>query len=296
MGVPRAVLRLAVIILSIAGALAPGAQAAQPDAPQVIYYNQGGKANAEKRFNYKVLQLIVSKCGKPYQLRPTPMGRMTDSRAAEALAAGEPVDVAWLAVSAKLDQTLTPVSVPIDRGLLGYRLFLIDQARQDEFSHVRNLADLRRLKALQGAGWQDTTILRQAGLPVRTGDYDHLFRMTLARRGDYFPRSAFEAYSEQADHVGQAPGITVERSLVLHYPLTSMFYVRRANHTLHDDLYRGFMRAYADGSYMRLFHSDPGIRAAIYKAKLSSRRVIEIDNPFLSPQTRGLDARFWYHP
>ena len=272
----------------------PAASPAAP--PRVVYYNQGRRANAEKRFYFQVLKLVLRESGKPYVLKPSPLGTMTDTRATEALTDGEPIDVAWLGVNATLDQQLSPVRIPIDRGLLGYRIFLIDGARQGEFDKVRDLADLRRLIALQGAGWADVAVLHQAGLQVRTGDYSHLYRMTLARRGDFFPRSAFEAFSEQTQHVAEAPGLAVEKTLVLHYPLTSMFYVRKTDRTLHDDLYRGFLNAYADGSYMRLFNSNPDIRSALHQARLKSRRVIEIDNPFLSPETRAIDARFWYRP
>jgi hypothetical protein len=265
-------------------------------AARYIYYNQGSKFDAERSFPFQVLKLILAKSGKPYQLRPSPIGRATETRAIDALVAGEKIDVAWLGVSQTVDNKLLPVRIPIERGLLGYRVFLIDQRRQDDFRKVASLQDLRRYRALQAAGWPDIEVLRNAGLEVRTGDYTHLFQMTLARRGDFFPRSAFEAFVERDKHADDAPGLAVEETLALHYPYASMFYVRRSETTLHDDLYRGFQRAYADGSYMRLFLSNPDIRTALRQAKLTSRHIIEIDNPFFPAEDRAIDARYWYRP
>jgi hypothetical protein len=292
MASPRACLALLIGATLICLGVCGGASAQV----RYLYFAQGNKAEAEKTFPYQVLKLILVKSGKPYQLKASPIGRSNESRTIDALIANEKIDVAWLGVSKALDSELLPVRIPIDRGLLGYRIFLIDARRQDEFRRIRSLQDLRRYRMLQGPGWADIDAMRNAGLDVRTGDYLHLFQMTMAGRGDLFPRSAFEAFYEKDKHAADAPGLAVEQTLALHYPHTSMFYVRKSDKTLHDDLYRGFQRAYADGSYMRLFLSHPDIRSALGKAKLTSRRVIEIDNPVFPPEDRAIDAKYWFQP
>lgn len=268
---------------------------AGPAAPRaVIYYNQGNGLAAEDTFGFKVLKLALVKSGRRDVLKASPLGRVTEPRAIEAIAAGNLMDVAMLGTSAAADAKLSAVPLPIDRGLLGYRLLLIDGARQTEFSQVRDLSQLRRLTALQGKGWPDVDILRHAGVTVWTGTYEKLFAMTMAGRGDFFPRGILEAYREQAMHSSANPGLEVESSLLLHYRFTSMFYVAKSNSVLHDDLYRGFVKAFDDGSYDRLFRKDPNIQSALDKAKLGRRRIIELDNPYLSPTTRAIPDRFWY--
>jgi hypothetical protein len=264
--------------------------------PQVIYYNQGNGLAAETTFGFKILELALSKSGRRFVLKPSPLGRVTEPRAIEAIAARNLMDVAMLGTSSAADAKLAAVPLPIDRGLLGYRLLLIDGARQAEFSRVRDLRHLRGLTALQGKGWPDVDILRHAGVTVWTGTYEKLFAMTLARRGDFFPRGILEAYQEQARMASANPGLEVETSLALHYRFTSMFYVAKSNQALHDDLYRGFVRAFDDGSYDRLFRRDAGIQEALERADLGRRRIIEIDNPYLSPATRAIPDRFWYRP
>ena len=276
--------------------LAAPAIAAAKTPPEIIYYNQGNGLAAETTFGFKVLELALAKSGRRSVLRPSPLGRVTEPRAIAAIAAGNLMDVAMLGTSIAADAKLAAVPLPIDRGLLGYRLLLIDGARQSEFSRVHDLRQLRGLTALQGKGWPDVAILRHAGVTVWTGTYEKLFAMTLARRGDCFPRGILEAYGEQARQSPANPGLEVETSLLLHYRFTSMFYVAKSNRALHDDLYRGFIRAFDDGSYERLFHQDPAIQNALDKANLGHRRIIEIDNPYLSPTTRAIPDRFWYRP
>jgi hypothetical protein len=65
--------------------------------------------------------------------------------------------------------TAIPASAPaIDKGLLGYRMFLVRDADLPRFA-VRTLDDLRKLRVGQGKDWIDVPILRKAGFPVVEG-------------------------------------------------------------------------------------------------------------------------------
>lgn len=269
---------------------------AQASDPLTVYYNTNNGIDAEKTFTYQVLKLALSKSGKPYVLRPSTLPKATEQRAIEAIANGERVDVAWLGATQTADNKLWPVRIPIERGLLGYRLMLIDRSRQAQFDQVRSLSDLRKFYALQGGGWPDVDILRNAGIKVLTGDYRNLFKMLSRGRGDFLPVAVYEAFDAQADHTADAPNLEVEETLVLHYRFTSMYYVRKSNKTLHDDIYNGLLAAYRDGSYQALFNSNAAIQSGLKLGDLKHRRVIEIDNPFLSPESQAIDAKFWFKP
>ncbi len=265
-------------------------------APATIYYNQGNGLKAETLFSFKLLQLVIAKSRAPYVLKPSPLGTVTEIRAKEAMVAGETMDVAMLGAMATNDAMLLPVPIPLDRGLLGYRVFLIDGARQAEFERIRGLKDLRRLAALQGQGWADTDILRHAGVTVWTGRYERLFEMMNAGRADFFPRGAAEAHSEVKAYAPVAPRLAVERTLMLRYRFTSLFYVSPRRPRLRDDLHRGFLTAWADGSYQRLFDTDPDISAAVSILRQGQRRIIDLANPTLSPAVRRAPEHFWFKP
>jgi len=282
------------MMLTLAASLTPRASAQDGN---IVYYPQGDGVAAETSFPYQVLKLGLSKTGRPYDLRPSPIGRANSLRAADAMAADGPIDVQWIAASLEDDRKMSPVLFPIDMGLLGYRVFLIDGARQNEFSQIKTIDDLRKMVALQGTGWADVNVLRSAGLRVRTAPiYSDLFHMTVNGRADYFPRGAFEAYNEKLRFAGSAPGLEVENTLALHYPFSFIFYLKKTDIQLRADLYRGLIAAFDDGSYKALFLSNPDIQTVLASAHLKARRIFEIDNPFLSAEMRAIDKRFWYQP
>jgi hypothetical protein len=260
---------------------------------KVIYYDQGSGLAEGDSFSLRVLQLALAKSGAAYTLKPSPLGDVTEVRAKAAMIAGDSMDVALLGASAEVDAELQPVRIPVERGLLGYRVFVVDARRQADFARVRTLSDLRRLTALQVSGWPDTKILRHAGLPVWTGGYAALYPMMAAGRADYFPRSVTEAEQELASQA-QVPSLVLERTLMLRYRFASLFYVAKGAARLHDAIRRGFLAAYDDGSYLRLFETDPGMRAALRIVRRGDRRIIDIDNPLLSPALRAIPERFWF--
>ena len=61
-----------------------------------------------------------------------------------------------------LEEALLSVRVPVDKGLLGYRVFLIQAADQPRFTGVQSLEQLRQLRFGQQREWSDVAVY-QAG-------------------------------------------------------------------------------------------------------------------------------------
>lgn len=280
-------------LLGAAMALAtPYVSRASAAEPNTIFYNAVETVD-DTSLAAKALKLALSKCATKYSLQPSPTGYPTQSGAMNALGNGGQLDILWVGTEKSLAKQALPVLFPIDGGLLGYRLFLINAARQDEFSQVKSLDDLRRFIAIQGPGWGDIAILRNSGLTVRTGLYKNLFRMTVGGRADYFPRAGFEALNEQAQHVGEAPGLAVESSLILKYPFCLMFYVSKSRPELQRDILAGLIAAHEDGSYQAMFKADANIGKALTAGHLDQRRLIEIPNPNMPDDVAAIDRRYW---
>lgn len=267
------------------------AQAAGGD---TIYYNSAG--GKEKTLGFEVLKLAIEKSGKNYSLKPSPTGYSSNAGMVDAIANGAQIDIAWVNASKAVSTKLLSVPFPVDMGLGGYRLFLIDGSRQSEFSQVKNLADLKNFIALQGTGWADVDVLRKSDLTVRTGPQKNLYRMTIGKRGDYFARGVNEALNEQAKQVAELPSLAVEKNLVLQYPSASIFYVSRNRPDLRDDLMRGLEAAWQDGSFEKVFLSYPDIMLALEKGDLKNRTIIKIPNPNLPDDILAMDTRYWFNP
>ncbi|MDZ5650556.1 transporter substrate-binding domain-containing protein [Nitrospirillum sp. BR 11828] len=264
------------------------------DTPLVIVYPRYSDDGEDTRSLYPLglLRLALDKMGVRYELRPSERV-MGHSRAIAALRAGAEVNIVWTGTTAEMERELNPIRMPLTRGLLGHRLFIIRKADQDRFSAVRTLEDLRRLTAVQGMGWPDVDIMRAAGLPVEALRYDLLYSVLQHGRVDYLPRSAFEIYGELASRQAAFPDLTVEKSLVLVYPFDMYFFTRKEDSALARIVERGLLQAYQDGSFLKYFNNAPFIRQLMANADLEGRRRIVIPNPLQSPETAALPSNYW---
>lgn len=87
--------------------------------------------------------------------------------------------------------------------------------------------------------------------------------------------------------------ITVEKKLVLVYPLPTYFFVHTGNPELAADIEAGLEAAITDGSFDRYFYSSKEVRDVIQIADLPNRRAIHITNPFLPEATPLHRKELW---
>lgn len=263
---------------------------AQASEKIIIHYPRA-ESDSDERSNYplQILQLALQKSGVEFSLQATPK-RMPQSRAILQLAAQSDIDVLWSMTSKQREQDLLPIRIPLDKGLLGWRLFLITPKRQSKLSLVKTLPDLKKFTATQGHDWPDTDILRANGLRVEgSPHYEFLFTMLEKGAVDYFPRSVLEIWDEEKKHRHQ--GLIIEQSLVLQYPTAMYFFVNKHNTKLAMLLERGLRAALQDGSFDKIFtqfHGD-----ILRLANLPNRTRIALHNPLLPVETPLQDKRLW---
>ena len=187
---------------------------------------------------------------------------------------------------AEYERRLLPIRFPLDKGLLGYRVFLIRSEEQSALDAVNSLEDLRQYRIGQGQGWGDVAILRNAGLTVVEGaSYDGLFSMLSAGRFELFSRGVVEVGEELAREHQAHPDLEIERHLMLNYPLTRYFYVNRSveGEALAKRLSTGLERMLKDGVFDRMFEE---FKAPFDKLiNFRNRLIIQIDNPLQTPET-----------
>jgi ABC-type amino acid transport substrate-binding protein len=233
----------------------------------------------------------------PFKLRESTQP-MTERRALEELKAGsDNITVLVHGNVADYEQLLLPIRFPLDKGLLGYRVFLIRGDMQSKLDLVGGLDDLRRYSIGQGRGWGDVTILRQAGLNVVDGtSYEGLFDMLAAGRFELFSRSVVEVGEELAREKPAHPALALEQHLLLFYPLTRYFYVARsvAGEALARRISEGLERMRRDGSFERTFQ--------VFKSRFEqqigfrNRLLIRLANPLQTAETPLNRSELWYDP
>jgi hypothetical protein len=233
----------------------------------------------------------------PFALRQATVP-MTESRAMEEIETAKgTLSVLVHGNVADYEQRLLPIRFPLDKGLLGYRVFLIRGEMQSKLELVGGLEDLRRYSIGQGREWGDVTILRQAGLTVVEGtSYKGLFSMLAAGRFQLFSRSVVEVGEELARERPDHPELVVERNLMLFYPLTRYFYVARsaAGGALAGRISEGLERMLKNGQFDRMFEDfkSPFERQIGFRNRL----LIRVDNPLQTPETPLNRPELWYDP
>ncbi|CAN7545119.1 hypothetical protein LJR289_003771 [Pseudoduganella sp. LjRoot289] len=195
-----------------------------------------------------------------------------------------------------LEQRFLPIRIPIDKGLLGFRVFLVRATDLPRFEAVRSVQDLRGMRAGQGKGWVDIPILRAAGMPVVEGSSDSMYSMLMAGRFDYYSRGVDEAPRELAENRQRYPQMALEPSLLLHYPLPRYIFVRRdaEGEQLARRIKAGLETMVQDGTLNALFRQHKG--PIIERCGLDKRRLLTVPNPFMSPDTPLQRPELWYRP
>ncbi|WP_245792178.1 diguanylate cyclase [Teredinibacter waterburyi] len=246
--------------------------------------------NDNSRYAEGLVKLALSKLDKSYSFS-NPIDQTTTNRVIEMMD-NDQLDVFWVATSRELEQRMRPVRIPLYRGLLGYRVFMIKQGTQNKFNGISSLADLSRVSLGQGRYWSDTEIMEANGLNVvKVTQYHGLFFMLDGDRFDAFPRGVQEPWAE----IQQRPdlALSVEQNILLSYTSPFYLFVQKDNAKLARDLEEGLRIAIADGSFDEYFRNDAMVKSVTEKANLAQRRVIKLKNPKLPENTPVDQPELW---
>lgn len=218
--------------------------------------------------------------------------QVTQTRVMEEVKLGR-LDIMWLASNEKAESEMLPIRFPLLKGLLGYRICIINPERQSKFASVRDFEDVKRLSMGQGYGWPDVDILRSNNLNVvTTSKYENLFYMVEGGRFDGFPRGVLEPWVEIANH--RDLGLKVDDRLLLIYTLPFYLFVDPSNQALAKKIHRGLDLALASGEFDRYLMNHPLVNGALAKANLKERLAFKLKNPTLPSATPLQREEYWF--
>ncbi|NLX18578.1 MAG: amino acid ABC transporter substrate-binding protein [Desulfobulbus sp.] len=180
---------------------------------------------------------------------------------------------------------LLMVPVPLDRGLLGFRINLLLEKHRNMLAHVKGAEDLKRFSMGQNVGWMDVAIYRAAGIPtkeVKAWANGEFARQMEAGLLDLFPLGLEETLTYFLPHFrNQYPQLTVDPHLIIRYPWYRFVWVAATpeGKELQTALEQGFDRIVANGDFLKLWNRYKEVPS---REVLQGRRFIDIDNPFYS--------------
>lgn len=245
------------------------------------------KSNVQTDYMNGLLKLALSYSDKNY-IFSTTSEVYSRPRVVESVKSGV-ISVMWGGTSEEMERDFIPIRIDAYRGLMNHRLFFIRQGDQARFDNIKTLEDLKQIRLGQGRSWQDASILESAGLNVvKTTKKPSLYHMLDGGRFDAFPRGANEVWTELSAFPDLK--LTVEKNLVLIYPLPTYFFVSHKDPVLAEDIEFGLESAIKDDAFNKYFYGSPEVREALEKADLGNRRAIRINNPYL-PKATPLDRK-----
>ncbi|MES2822410.1 MAG: hypothetical protein V4732_02325 [Pseudomonadota bacterium] len=270
------------------------AAAIQIDSPEIKirYLGPGSLVGEDKRNDYyiELLQKALARTGKQYVFERATRG-LSGSRQLYTVADGS-VDVGWSVSTDEKEKTLRPIRIPIDKGLIGWRLLLINKDDARLFADIKSINDLRSIRLGQGQDWADTFILRANQFNVEgVSTYDGMFKMLKQKRFRYFPRSIMEIWSEVDEH--KDLNLAIENTILIHYPAAFYYFVSTENLSLAQDIEAGLEAMIKDGEFDKVFNKYHAQR--IINANLDRRRIYKLNNPYLPKATPLNRSELWFN-
>ncbi|NRD75456.1 transporter substrate-binding domain-containing protein [Shewanella sp. VB17] len=260
----------------------------------VVYPNVNG--DGINLFGYAALKLALEKSGVDFELVVSDYA--VNTLRIRKLIKDSKISISDFGTSQDFEDEFLPIYIPIDLGLNGWRIFVINRESQLVFDQIKTIESLADKVAGQGIGWPDADILRSADLPVvEAPDLINLFKMVNNHRFDYFPLGANEAHYllETYKNKEKLDNLIVEKNIVLIYPFGRLFFVKKNNIELYDAVRKGLVKSFSDGSFFKLFRHHKSNKSLFEKANLSDRIQINIGNSNMSEEFKRIPEKYFFN-
>ncbi len=256
----------------------------------IIYPGPIEPDDTRLKYPVELLKLALSYSDIEYRVKFSE-SEMLQRRALTQLARGEGINVAGSMTSKDRERALLPIRIPIYKGLIGWRIPLINRNTPAIFEPIYNLRQLQGLVAGQVHDWPDTRILKENGLQVHGGsNYSGMFKMLSQNRMDYFPRSVVEIWGELES--GKYEKLMVDPYVLIYYPTAYYFFVNKQDAILAKNIKDGLEAALKDGRFDQIFYEYH--QEVLVRIDVKSRRVIKLTNPSLPQETPLSRHELWF--
>lgn len=262
---------------------------------EVIRINKG-KSSSDVRSKYnleilrRALEHSLEKFG-PYRLEVIEQS-IPNFRKWQLFRENKIINVAMAMTSQEWEQEAIPIRIPIRRGILNYRLLMINKKHLSKFENITTQAQLKELTAGLRRSWALWQTMSYLEFPiVNAFSYDAIFKMLAKERFDYIPRGIHEIYDEISFRRAELPDLAVAPNIALYIPAAFYIFVAPNHPEIARRLEYGLEKMVSNKEIERLFKQYYG--AAITQAKMNKRHIIDIGNPFIPTETPFERKELW---
>jgi hypothetical protein len=258
---------------------------------EITYPKASTDQDRRNDYPIKLLELALEQTGVRYVIQPS-LQELPHGKAVKQLRENREINLIWSMTSDTRERELLPIRIPIYKGLIGWRVFIIHQDLQPQFYAIDSIQELANFRAIQGHDWPDTKILQANGFDVVTSSrYSELFSLLKEKQGGFFPRSVVEVgYELNSDLSGG--NLMLESDLGVQYPTAIYFFLNNRSKALKRLIESGLEKVIDDGQFDQLFLQQH--QELLEALNVSQRRFFTLTNPFLPEETPLSRAALWY--
>lgn len=223
----------------------------------------------------------------------------TQGRMFRELADGtSPANIIFSGYSREREAITQMIYVPLTRGLLGHRMFLVHQSATSRFQNIDTLEQLTQVASVGvGVTRPSEVILPAAGFQIVRVPGERLIPMLIRRRftGLLY---GLDEINLMLDEVQKKPGgdqIVIEKSVLVSFPFDSFFFVGPTDQIRAEIVTKGLQEAYKTGAFMEHFKKFPPIQTGLNLFQTAQPTVFEIENPDMSPEMKAIPYEYWHH-
>ena len=216
-------------------------------------------------YQQEVLEAVMSATPEygdaQISLHPQPMSQ---SRQVVSLLKGD-AHIMWSVTNAEREKLLTPIKLPLLKGLAGYRVLVIAKDAQHNFPHAISTDELKTRTLVQGNDWPDLHVLQSNGFNAAGEEWSLWFTSmyTMVEKGivDGFPRNVIEVNGDLIRHADKP--VTIDKNHLLIYPNYEYFFVHPDNSALAKRIRVGLSRLIENGTLEALFNQFESHKLAL---------------------------------
>ena len=267
---------------------------ATSETPMLIkYVDRGPLLDSRHAYKFdlikKILDVTKPEFGayviEPYKTEPGA------KRQALLISQGDQINLMWASPGTAIASAdVNAVPIDILRGLLGYRICLINKDSKAPFNTVLDLESLGNIRIGQGVGWADLDVYEFNNVPIITGgSFEGMFNMLDYKRFDCLALGADEVVYTFHEKKKQLPNLAMEKNLLLYYNYPIYLYVSAKHPEIALRMEKGLKKLQANGDFDRLFNHY--FRKDLEELNLKARRIVCLKTPYLPPseQCQHLD-------
>ena len=271
-----------VMLLAVALCTASLCYALDTD-PMVVSYLKLPGYEIHYAYRYELIHQIMEVTREDfgdYRLAPY-TEQTTNKRYAQLLVEGNRLNLLWASPGTPVaDAGAIAIPGEILRGLLGYRVCLVNSQQHSDLGRIKTLKDLSRLKIGQGI-WPDRNVYQYNHIStIEAPNFENLFLMLEAGRFDCIALGADEVVDIYNAKKKDYPFLAIDNHLLIYYHYPLYFYVSKKSPRLAERMQKGFQRLQANGEFYRLFNQYHA--QSLQQLQLSKRQVVCMNSPYIN--------------